>query len=50
MTQNDRDVLSPETQPTDAAAGRRARAPWLVSISAIVLAAAALGWAIVRMT
>lgn len=28
----------------------RARAPWLVALSGIVLAAAALGWAIVRMT
>ena len=49
--QNDRDLHSPEMQqPSDAAAGHRACAPWLVGIAGLALAATALGWAIARMT
>jgi hypothetical protein len=50
MTEKDRAPLSPGAQPTDDVAGHRARAPWLVGITGLALAAAALGWAIARMT
>ncbi|MBV9833265.1 MAG: hypothetical protein JO055_02585 [Alphaproteobacteria bacterium] len=50
MTEKDRDSLSSGTRPTDDVAGHRARAPWLVGITGLALAAVAIGWAIVRMT